>query len=204
MENHHEHLRKLSQTKEFRVAKNEPDVRGWYTIGADRQRLGRITDLILDPDMQRVRYLDVLLEPALYLGKEDRHILVPIGKARIDRDEDIVVIDSLESNQVKFYPIYGGEPITRHYEHSLRKALQEPIEASSHDHGAQEDPLINMRSERDIARAERDILRSEVEMLKAQLRKARQVLDDRFYEHESFDERQFYEHRHATHLDDGR
>jgi hypothetical protein len=190
------HLKKLSQTKEYRIAKSEPDVRGWHVTGADQQRLGRITDLILDPEMHRVRYLEVMLEPSLHNSKEDRYILLPIGKARILRDSDEVLVDTLDSRQVNFYPVYGGEPITRHYEHLLRDALRRDTPRKEH-HEGDEEPLIKMRNERDIARAERDILRSEIEMLKTQLRKARQVLDDKFYEHESFDERQFYEQRHA-------
>ncbi|WPP48993.1 PRC-barrel domain-containing protein [Catalinimonas niigatensis] len=199
-------LRKLSNLKDYRVTKEDPDVRGWFVVGADRQRLGKVNDLILDPEARKVRYLEVKLESELLAGKETRHILIPIGKARIDRDDDMVLIDSLDVNKARFYPVYSGEAITRDYEHSLREALHEETHQHTHDthtHAEQgvqdEEPLHKMQRERDIARSERDILRSEVEMLKAQLRKARNVLDDSFYDHESFDERQFYENRSLQH-----
>lgn len=211
-------LNKLSNLKDYRVAKEDPDVRGWFVVGADRQRIGKIHDLILDPEARKVRYLEVKLEPEILTNKEKRHILVPIGKARIDHDDDIVMVDTLDVNRVRFYPVYGGEPITRDYEHSLREALHEDKHSeeklsnvqTTHTHTEQlvqdEEPLYKMQRERDIARSERDILRSEVEMLKAQLKKARNVLDDNFYEHESFDERQFYENRsmQATHHEGAR
>lgn len=204
-------LKKLSNLKDYRVTKEDPDVRGWFVVGTDRQRLGKVNDLILDPEARKVRYLEVKLEPELLAGKETRHILIPIGKARIDRDDDMVLVDSLDVNKARFYPVYSGEPITRDYEHSLREALHEDKHQHTHDTHAErgvqdEEPLHKMQRERDIARSERDILRSEVELLKAQLRKARNVLDDSFYDHESFDERQFYENRsmHHTHHDDTR
>ncbi|MEK6478494.1 PRC-barrel domain-containing protein [Catalinimonas sp. 4WD22] len=199
-------LRKLSNLKDYRVAKDDPDVRGWFVVGSDMYRLGRVSDLILNPELRRVRYLEVKLEPEILANKETRHILIPIGKARIDRDDDIIVIDSLDVNKVKFYPVYSGDPITRDYEHSLREALHEdkhqPTSHPSTDSTMQmqdEEPLLKMQRERDIARSERDILRSEVEMLRAQLKKARKVLDDDFYNHESFDEQNFYENRHKQH-----
>lgn len=197
-------LRRLSNLKDYQVTKEDPDVRGWFVVGSDRQRLGRVSDLILNPELRRVRYLEVNLEPEILANKEKRHILIPVGKASIDRDDDIVIVDTLDTDRVRFYPVYGGEPITRDYEHSLREALHEDGHHHSHhasaDRGMQdEEPLLKMQRERDIARSERDILRSEVEMLKAQLRKARNVLDDNFYDHESFDERQFYENRRVHH-----
>lgn len=207
-------LRKLSNLKDYRVTKEDPDVRGWFVVGTDRQRLGKVHDLILDPEVRKVRYLEVKLEPELLANKENRHILIPIGKARIDRDDDIVLVDTLDVNRVRFYPVYTGEPVTRDYEHALREALHEDSHQHTHtEHRVQEErgiqdeePLYKMQRERDIARSERDILRSEVEMLKAQLRKARNVLDDTFYDHENFDERQFYENRrtHHTHHEESR
>lgn len=196
-------LHRLSNLKDYQVSKEDPDVRGWYVVGSDRYRLGRISDLILTPELRRVRYLEIKLEADILANKNSHRILVPIGKARIDQDDDIVIVDSLDINKVRFYPVYSGDPITRDYESSLREALHEKqtqhAYAESSTVVTDDEPLLKMQKERDIARSERDILRSEVEMLKAQLKKARAVLEDDFYEHESFDDRQFYENRHVHH-----
>lgn len=219
------HLRKLSELKDYKVADGEPDVRNWNVIGRDRASIGKVHDLIVDGNFENVRYLDVKLDKDIYVGKDERHVLIPIGRAKIEQNNDSILIDHLDQNQVRFYPVYSGEVLTREYEHSLRDFLHEqqndrqvqrnegvyehesttllPQETDTlrsdreqHEADVQsDDPLTKMRAERDIARAERDILQSELEMLKGRLRSARQALDANFYDHDSFDEKQFYENR---------
>nr|WKN38095.1 PRC-barrel domain-containing protein [Tunicatimonas sp. TK19036] len=228
MENQqHAHLRKLSELKKYKVADGEPDVRGWDVIGSDRASLGKVHDLVVDGNFEKVRYLDVKLDKDMYVGKDERHVLIPIGRAKIEQDSDCILIDHLDQNRVRFYPVYSGEVLTREYEHSLREFLHEhegdynthhnemlpehernsllsrdSIRSNREQYEANmqsEDPLTKMRAERDIARSERDILQAELEMLKGRLLSARQALDANFYDHESFDERQFYENR-KSHL----
>ncbi|MDQ3394727.1 MAG: hypothetical protein M3512_11530, partial [Bacteroidota bacterium] len=56
----------------------------------------------------------------LVVVDDNRHILVPIGVAVMDEDHDNVIIRSLNRSNVKFYPPYKNEPVTREYEQSLR------------------------------------------------------------------------------------
>jgi hypothetical protein len=45
-----------------------------------------------------------------------RHILVPIGRARLDREDDRVLVDGLKNEAVLELPEYGHGPVTRELE----------------------------------------------------------------------------------------
>ena len=92
----------LSRIPELHVADGDADVRGWEVVGADGQVMGAVDDLLLDPELMRVRYLAVMVDDALLPG--DRHILVPIGQVRLDEEEDRVYVDNLEGDQIRHLP----------------------------------------------------------------------------------------------------
>lgn len=207
----------LKDLKEYKVAKDEPDIRGWEVLGEDERTLGAIHELIIDPELMKVRYLQVKLDKELSVSKGDRYILVPIGRAHLRRDEHKVIVRNLDRSNIRFYPVYRGEAITRDYEYGLREALREDVDQNKNrqvyeDHNKygeeyenvrdryadetnSEDPVVRMRAERDIARAERDILKAENEVLKMNLRNIRKALDDDFYNHEHFNDQHFYGER---------
>lgn len=56
----------LTRVPGFRLAGDEPDVRGWTVFGSDGRRIGGVDDLLVDTASGRVRYLDVDLERDLY------------------------------------------------------------------------------------------------------------------------------------------
>src|SRR5947209_11719250 len=52
----------LTHLKDYKVAKEDPDVRGWPLIARDGRTVGKVHDLLVDTAALRVRYLDVELE----------------------------------------------------------------------------------------------------------------------------------------------
>lgn len=52
----------LKELKDYKVAKEDPDVRGWNVIGRDGRMVGKVHDLLVDTSAMRVRYLDVELD----------------------------------------------------------------------------------------------------------------------------------------------
>jgi photosynthetic reaction center H subunit len=110
----------LDQLDDFEVADGDPDVRGWKVLASDGRRIGEVDNLLIDTAAMKVRYLDVDLEDGLGDAGEDRHILVPIGYARLDESEDHVFVDSLTSTELSSMPVYGHGPLSREYETSLR------------------------------------------------------------------------------------
>jgi hypothetical protein len=55
----------LKELKDYKVAKDDPDVRGWNVFGRDGRAIGEVNDLLVDTGAMRVRYLDVELDSDL-------------------------------------------------------------------------------------------------------------------------------------------
>jgi uncharacterized protein (TIGR02271 family) len=110
----------LSEANGYKIAEGNEDVRRWEVRAQDGSKIGKVDDLLIDPDAGKVRYLDVAVDKGLF-GK-DRHVLIPIGTARLADDEDVVLVD-VAADSLQTYPEYTGERVTRDYETSLRSHL---------------------------------------------------------------------------------
>jgi len=55
----------LKELKDYKVASDDPDVRGWQVVGRDGRAIGEVHDLLVDTAAMRVRYLDVELDHEL-------------------------------------------------------------------------------------------------------------------------------------------
>jgi hypothetical protein len=124
----------LKELKDYKVASDDPDVRGWKVLGRDGRKIGDVHDLLVDTQAMRVRYLDVELDSDLmgslpqvpgmaHTGAlmEHRHVLVPIGTARLDDSHDDVYIESLDSGDVAVLPPYDHKAFGRDYENGVRQ-----------------------------------------------------------------------------------
>jgi uncharacterized protein (TIGR02271 family) len=111
----------LDQLDDFKVAEGDPDVRGWEVIASDGRKIGEVDQLLVDTAAMKVRYLDVDVDNELMAGDvSDRHVLIPIGYARLDEGDDRILVDSLASADVVGLPEYTHGPITRDFESDLR------------------------------------------------------------------------------------
>ncbi|MBD0320986.1 MAG: DUF2382 domain-containing protein, partial [Gemmatimonadetes bacterium] len=109
----------LGQLDDFKVAEGDPDVRGWEVVASDGRKIGEVDELLIDTNAMKVRYLDVEVENGL-MAEPDRHVLVPIGYARLDRSGDRVMVDNIASSDLRTMPAYDQSPVTRDYETTLR------------------------------------------------------------------------------------
>lgn len=112
-------VRPLKDLDDYEVADNNPDVRGWDVFAGDGRRIGEVDELLVDPAARKVRYLDIELDEELHGSDRERHILIPVGHARLDDDDDRVVVNSLRAEQAREIPPYSGR-LERQYEDSLR------------------------------------------------------------------------------------
>jgi sporulation protein YlmC with PRC-barrel domain len=113
----------LRDARDFRLAKGDPDVRGWNVFGADGERVGKVTDLLVDPAAMKVRYLDVDLADDLFKLKEDRHILVPTEAVDLRERGKDVWIQNLNSEDVARLPAYTGGAVDPALEHTTQDAF---------------------------------------------------------------------------------
>ncbi|HEY2895526.1 MAG TPA: DUF2382 domain-containing protein [Gemmatimonadaceae bacterium] len=104
---------------DFDVAEGIPDPRGWTVRDAWGTDIGKVHDLIVDTVAMRTRYLDVQLDKkALHLDK-DRDVLIPVGQARLDDDDDRVILGKLAASRIAALPEYTHGDIDRNYESAL-------------------------------------------------------------------------------------
>jgi uncharacterized protein (TIGR02271 family) len=113
----------LNKLDDFKVAEDDPDIRGWEVMSADGRRLGKVDELLVDTNAMKVRYIDVEVERGMIAGGDDRHVLVPIGYARLERERDAVVVDNLQATDLGNLPAYDHRPLTRDFETSVRDSF---------------------------------------------------------------------------------
>jgi photosynthetic reaction center H subunit len=104
---------------DFELPKDVPDPRGWQVRSTDGKKVGKVEDLLLDTAEQRIRYVEIALDKDFAKDVGRDYVLVPIGQARVDDDNDAVVID-LSSTELAGAPRYDRERVSREYETSLR------------------------------------------------------------------------------------
>jgi uncharacterized protein (TIGR02271 family) len=167
----------LSSIKDFEVADGTPDPRGWTVLDATRTDIGKVHDLIVDTVAMRTRYLDVELDKDATHLDDDRHVLIPVGLARLDDDHDRVVLASLAATQLAALPPFTHEVIDPEYERSLLPRFDSATrtEASAFESPASSSAENRMPSSRD------------------------------FYDNQHFDERSFFGSRRSPNaVDEGR
>jgi uncharacterized protein (TIGR02271 family) len=112
----------LDEADDYKVADGNPDPRGWDVI-ANGTKVGEVDKLIADLSALKVRYLDVELDDD-FAGTKDRHVLIPIGAARLDDDNDEVLLQGMTREALIGLPAFAANtPITRDYENSLRERM---------------------------------------------------------------------------------
>ncbi|MEX2335719.1 MAG: PRC-barrel domain-containing protein [Fulvivirga sp.] len=172
----------LHDLKDYKVASEHPDVRGWKLVDAAHEEIGTVDNLLVDVKKEKVRYLDVALDETI-IGddydvldnpdvkgvhgftnrKGEDHLIVPIGLAHLDRDEKCVVVDDVKKSTFQQVPRYNTEvPIGADYEYAVSQALASP-QAGMNQH------------DRPVGTA----------------------TPDEFYEGDRFDEERFYSNRRS-------
>ena len=112
----------LSEAKDFKLASDAPDLRGWNVFGADGERLGVVTQLLVDPSALKIRYIDVDLHDDLFPLSDDRHVLVPLEKVDLKERGNDVWVQNLNAADVARLPAYPGG--------AVRPAMQKAVDAA--------------------------------------------------------------------------
>jgi sporulation protein YlmC with PRC-barrel domain len=95
------HLTPLRELRRFRLAKGEPDIRGWSVFTSNGRDVGRVADLLVDTTIGEAVLLDVAVT-----GSGQR-VTAPIRAAWIDRPTKRVILDSAELSGERESPLLG-------------------------------------------------------------------------------------------------
>ena len=98
-----ERLVRLSDLGKWDVADGEPDIRGWEVRTVGGRELGKIKELLVDPDAGEVVMLDV------DLSGSHQHALVPLRIVEIDRPRRVVRMDSADLTPEEREAVAGAE-----------------------------------------------------------------------------------------------
>lgn len=120
-------LYKLSELDDYEVQDQDPDVRGWKIHLAGGKLEGEVRELIVDPDMMKVRYIVAEFYDIPEKGMK-KWILIPIGLATLDEKENIVYLPKVHLKSIISSPPYEGNKINRAYETDIRKTLSDSSE----------------------------------------------------------------------------
>lgn len=115
----------LREAKDFKLAGGAPDLRGWSVYAADRQKVGEVSEMLVDPAAMKVRYLAVDLAEDLFTLKEDRHVLVPAEAVELEERSRDVWIRGLGARDVAELPAYTGGAVDPVVEERVRRAFRD-------------------------------------------------------------------------------
>ncbi|MFB9080320.1 PRC-barrel domain-containing protein [Flavobacterium procerum] len=165
MENKDRNLYRLDELADYKVASNYSDVRGWKIVDAANRTIGKIDNLWVNKDMQRVVYLDVSVDKALieesrkevhnaienqnekeFVYRDgDTHIIIPIGSVSINKDTKIVMANSIGYDTFQKTSRYNQlHNFDRNYERSVLKSYY-PDEDSRFGSDSNDDTFYNRR-----------------------------------------------------------
>ncbi|MGV3503260.1 MAG: PRC-barrel domain-containing protein [Adhaeribacter sp.] len=162
----------LSSLKDYKVAKDNPDVLGWRVLGADGESLGLVKDLIVDLKAMKTRYLSVMTDRRFFNTSYDPYVLVPVGAAALDKKGRKVFVSTIDARNIGEYPVYPGGPIPPDYEYAVRDRFQ--------------------RSHREALADNAEGQRPDTVAVQETPRVVPQPISDDFYNTEAYNEDRFY------------
>lgn len=116
------HLEELSHKRYYEVAKGQPDIRHWNIADDAGKKIGVVNDLLFDKEALKVRYIITNLKDGYF--EENRQILIPVGRARISRDNERIYLPAVTHKQLDGLPDYRGPgELTRRDEQAIRNAF---------------------------------------------------------------------------------
>ena len=126
----------LEELSDYKVESDDPDVRGWKVQDADGRVIGKVDNLLVNKEKEKVVYLDVEVDRSIieadhkpygksakddvheFINKEgENHLIIPIGLAGVNTDEKYVYTDKINHRTfAETKRIEKGAAIDRDYE----------------------------------------------------------------------------------------
>ena len=126
----HRRLQELDRS-DFGIVEGEPDIRGWDVRNTSGQKIGEVEDLIIDAQQQKVRYMVVELDDDDLELEDDKKVLIPIGLAELDKEDDDVILSSVEITQLNALPAYDADYLNDDFESQIHSVLSQKSAADT-------------------------------------------------------------------------
>lgn len=136
MATQNKHLYDIDELSDYKISDGYPDVRGWDVKDIDHRVIGKVDNLLVNKEAERVVYLDVEVDQSIIDAKYDpygrpahaeirefvnkdgqNHIIIPIGLVDLNEDSNFVYTDTIDHRTFAETKRYRkGDPIDRSYE----------------------------------------------------------------------------------------
>jgi uncharacterized protein (TIGR02271 family) len=113
--NNYNRLQELGGS-DYKIAEGEDNIKGWDVKDMQDNDLGDVDELIFDVESLKVRYLVLDLDKNKDLGLENRKVLIPIGMAELDHEDDEVILKNISIDQIRALPDYDKDNLNSDYE----------------------------------------------------------------------------------------
>ncbi len=135
-ENKNKNLYYLNELSDYKVSSDDPDVRGWQVKDADNRVIGKVDNLLVNKEIEKVLYLDVEVDSTIieanhdpygkpanegvheFINKDgENHIIIPVGLVNLNTDQNFVYTDTINYQTfAETKRFAGGHNINRDYE----------------------------------------------------------------------------------------
>ncbi len=107
----------MERLDDYKVADHSKDPRGWKVVdalGKKGKKLGEVDHLIGDTRSMKVSFLVIELDDDAFdfNDDKDRHVLIPVGYAELDDNEDHVYLRGIDRATLGTLPAYTDESLT--------------------------------------------------------------------------------------------
>lgn len=212
MADQNKHLYYINEISDYKISDGYPDVRGWDVKDIDNRMIGKVDDLLVNKESERVVYLDVEVDQSIIDAKYDpygrsnqtevrefvnkdgeNHIIIPIGLVDFNEDSNYVYTDIIDHRTFAETKRYQkGADINRSYEDQVLGSY-----VRRHGENADHKDLNILQNEDRF----REIIRDEIRRYHHDMDKdltygdrdafPSKHTDDRFYERREFDDKRF-------------
>lgn len=135
-DNDNKNLYYLNELSDYKVASDDPDVRGWQVKDADNRVIGKVDNMLVNKRAERVVYLDVEVDKSIieadhdpygqpanadvheFINKEgENHIIIPVGLVSLNDDQKYVYTDRVNYQTfAETKRMEKGSRVNREYE----------------------------------------------------------------------------------------
>lgn len=146
MSNNEKHLYSLDELNDYKISKGYPDVRGWSVKDADNRVIGKVDNLLVSKEAERVVYVDVDVDQSIidakydpyanpensevreFLNKEGQnHVIIPIGLVDFSESQKHVLTNSINHRTFAETKRYEkGTRLDREYERHVLSSYNRP------------------------------------------------------------------------------
>jgi hypothetical protein len=123
-QNTYRYLQELSNS-DFQIVEGEPDITGWEVKNEIGTYIGKVEELLFDPQTRAVRYLVVDLNDIL-MNLEGKKVMIPLGIAHLHTSDDEVVLPGLHVDQFTALPAYDKAALGPEMEVQIRNIIGSP------------------------------------------------------------------------------